>query len=121
MRWVKCGAVKRWSHFGTARRNGGAGKTDELIGNAMWPQAAYRMIQHRAADARIPTTVCNHTFLATGITAYLDNGGLLENAQAMAAHESPRTTKLYDRTRSRWTRLRKLEFKLSETLDVEHP
>ena len=35
---------------------------------------------------------------ATGITAYLDNGGSLENAQAMAAHESPRTTKLYDRT-----------------------
>jgi hypothetical protein len=24
--------------------------------------------------------------------------GTLENAQAMAAHESPRTTKLYDRT-----------------------
>jgi hypothetical protein len=24
--------------------------------------------------------------------------GSLENAQAMAAHESPRTTKLYDRT-----------------------
>jgi integrase/recombinase XerD len=25
-------------------------------------------------------------------------GGTLEDAQAMAAHESPRTTKLYDRT-----------------------
>jgi hypothetical protein len=35
---------------------------------------------------------------ATGITAYLDNGGTLENAQLMVAHESPRTTKLYDRT-----------------------
>lgn len=38
------------------------------------------------------------TFRATGITVYLDNGGSLENAQAMAAYESPRTTKLYDRT-----------------------
>jgi hypothetical protein len=28
----------------------------------------------------------------------LEAGGTLENAQAMAAHESPRTTKLYDRT-----------------------
>ena len=37
-------------------------------------------------------------FRATGITAYLEAGGTLENAQAMAAHESPRTTKLYDRT-----------------------
>ena len=39
-----------------------------------------------------------HTFRATGITAYLEAGGTPENAQAMAAHESPRTTKLYDRT-----------------------
>lgn len=35
---------------------------------------------------------------ATGITVYLDDGGSLENAQVMAAHESPRTTKLYDHT-----------------------
>jgi len=40
---------------------------------------------------------------ATGITAYLSNGGALEHAQEMAAHESPRTTKLYDRTKERLT------------------
>ena len=52
-----------------------------------------------AGDAGIVTAViCNHTFRATGITAYLENGGTLERAQAIAAHESPRTTKLYDRT-----------------------
>ena len=33
-----------------------------------------------------------------GITAYLENGGTIENDQQIAAHESPRTTKLYDRT-----------------------
>jgi hypothetical protein len=38
------------------------------------------------------------TQLSTGITAYLENGGTIENAQAIAGHESPRTTKLYDRT-----------------------
>ena len=31
------------------------------------------------------------------ITVYLLNGGLLEYTQQMAAHESARTTKLYDR------------------------
>jgi hypothetical protein len=46
----------------------------------------------------IPAEIGRHTFRATGITAYLEAGGALENAQAMAAHESPRTTKLYDRT-----------------------
>jgi hypothetical protein len=43
-------------------------------------------------------SICRHTFRATGITAYLENGGTLEHAQMIAAHESPRTTKLYDRT-----------------------
>src|SRR5206468_2205572 len=57
-----------------------------------------RMIKRRARDAGLPETTSCHTFRATGITAYLENGGTIENAQAIAAHESPRTTKLYDRT-----------------------
>lgn len=56
------------------------------------------MIKRRAQGAELPATTCCHTFRATGITAYLENGGTIENAQAIAAHESPRTTKLYDRT-----------------------
>ncbi len=58
----------------------------------------FRMIQRRAADAGLSTAVCCHRFRATGITAHLENGGALEHAQRIAAHESPRTTKLYDRT-----------------------
>ena len=58
---------------------------------------AWRMIRRRAVAAGIHAPIGNHTFRATGITAYLANGGALEHAQEMAAHESPRTTKLYDR------------------------
>jgi integrase len=57
-----------------------------------------RMIKKRAAAADLPTTIGCHTFRATGITAYLENGGTIEKAQQIAAHASPRTTKLYDRT-----------------------
>ena len=57
-----------------------------------------RMVKRRAEDAGLPDSTCCHTFRATGITAHLENGGTIENAQAIAAHESPRTTKLYDRT-----------------------
>jgi integrase len=57
------------------------------------------MIRRRARDARFKTEVGNHTFRATGITAYLKNGGPLENAAAMANHASTRTTQLYDRRR----------------------
>jgi integrase len=64
----------------------------------MWQQDAYRMIQRRAKAAKIKTKIGNHTFRATGITAYLKNNGTLEAAQHIANHESPRTTKLYDRS-----------------------
>ena len=57
-----------------------------------------RMVKRRARAAGLPASICCHTFRATGITAYLNNGGAIEHAQAIAAHESPRTTKLYDRT-----------------------
>jgi integrase/recombinase XerD len=57
------------------------------------------MIKHRAEAAGLPYSTCCHTFRATGITTYLQNGGTLEHAQTIANHESPRTTKLYDRTR----------------------
>ena len=57
-----------------------------------------RMIKRRAVAAGLPSSTCCHTFRATGITAYLENGGTVENAQAIAAQESPSTTKLYDRT-----------------------
>jgi site-specific recombinase XerD len=62
------------------------------------PQAnAYAMIRRRATGAGIETKIGNHTFRATGITAYLKNGGALETAAAMANHSSTRTTQLYDR------------------------
>lgn len=63
----------------------------------MWQQDAYRMIQRRSAAISLKTRIGNHTFRATGITAYLKNAGTLEHAQTMANHSSPRTTKLYDR------------------------
>lgn len=62
------------------------------------PQAnAYEMVGRRTARAVIATKAGNHTFRATGITAYLKNGGTLEKAANMANHASMRTTQLYDR------------------------
>jgi integrase/recombinase XerD len=78
------------------RTLGGRGRK-HLTGDRMTRQDARRMIVRRALKAGIITRLGCHTFLATGITVYLLNGGLLEYAQQMAAHESARTTKLYDR------------------------
>jgi len=74
-----------------------------LTEKPMDQSGAWVMIRRRAAAAGIHAPIGNHTFRATGITAYLGNGGALEHAQSMAAHESPRTTKLYDRTKDRLT------------------
>ena len=74
------------------------GRSGELTINPMTRHDVLRMIKRRAKAVGLPSNICCHTFRATGITAYLDNGGSIENAQAIAAHESPRTTKLYDRT-----------------------
>ena len=62
-----------------------------------------RMVKRRVVAADLPTETCCHSFRASGITSYLENGGTLEHAQAIACHESPRTTQLYDRTGDRIT------------------
>jgi integrase/recombinase XerD len=58
----------------------------------------WRMIKQRAKATGLPEAICSHTFRATGITAYFENGGTIEHAQAIANHESPKTTKFNDRT-----------------------
>jgi site-specific recombinase XerD len=72
-------------------------RTGELTDHAMLQSDVWRMIRRRAEAAGIKTEIGCHTFRATGITAYLKNGGKLEIAQQMANHESARTTGLYDR------------------------
>jgi len=73
-------------------------KGNKLTENPMAREDVLAMIKRRTAGAALPYSTCCHTFRATGITTYLQNGGTLEHAQQIAAHESPRTTKLYDRT-----------------------
>jgi site-specific recombinase XerD len=84
---------------GSLFRTSSGHNSNALSDQPMDQSAAWRMIRRRASAAGIHAPIGNHTFRATGITAYLSNGGALEHAQEMAAHESPRTTKLYDRTR----------------------
>ena len=69
-----------------------------LTARALSRRLVLAMIKRRASAAGLPSSTCCHTFRATGITAYLSNGGTLEHAQQIAGHASPKTTKLYDRT-----------------------
>ena len=73
-------------------------RSRRLSGRLLTRRVVLTIIKRRAAAAGLPASTCCHTFRATGITAYLSNGGALEHAQQTACHASPRTTKLYDRT-----------------------
>jgi integrase/recombinase XerD len=73
-------------------------KERSLAASRMSRHDVLRMVKRRCRQAALGAAANCHTFRATGITAYLLNGGTLEHAQQITAHESPRTTKLYDRT-----------------------
>jgi hypothetical protein len=64
----------------------------------MHPVDIWWMICPRATDVSLQAKIRCHKFRATGITAYLEAGGSLQNAYAMAAHERRRTPTLYDQT-----------------------
>ena len=84
---------KRSPLFRTTR-----GRSKTLTKNRLHRINAWQMIRRRAKNAGIETPIGCHTFRATGITNYMQNGGELKEAQKMAAHESARTTGLYDRS-----------------------
>jgi site-specific recombinase XerD len=83
---------KRTPLFRTIDRQG------RLTSRKLSRNDALRMVKRRCKAVGLPSSICNHSFRATGITTFLENGGTIEKAQVIAAHESPRTTKLYDRT-----------------------
>ena len=69
-----------------------------LSGRRLNRTEAWYMVRRRARAAGIDTAVSCHTFRGTGITAYLEHpDAKLEEAQKMAAHSDPKTTRLYDR------------------------
>jgi integrase len=92
------GAGLRGDPKGPLFRTIGRG-TRQLTRTVLQQANAYAMSRRRAAAAGIATKLGYHSFPATGITAYLKNGGTLEKATAMANHASTRATQLYDRRR----------------------
>jgi site-specific recombinase XerD len=77
------------------------GKTRKLGNRTATRIDAARMLKRRLKDAGLSDAFPPHSFRATGITNFPENGGTLEVAQRIAGHADSRTTKLYDRRRQR--------------------
>ena len=73
------------------------GKTRKLGNRPATRIDAARMLKRRLKDAGLSDAFSPHSFRATGITNFLENGGTLEVAQRIAGHADSRTTKLYVR------------------------
>lgn len=93
--WINAAGIAEESKLPLFRTFGRQG---QVTTRPLYEADVLRMVKRHAKAIGLPESTCCHTFRATGITAYLENGGTLEKAQAIAAHASPRTTKLYDRT-----------------------
>lgn len=87
-------------------------RTGRLTPRRLHRSDALAMVKRRALAIGLPQEVCCHSFRATGITQFLNRDGRLEIAQKIAGHESPRTTKLYDRTSDKITvdEIEKIQF-----------
>ena len=73
-------------------------KGNKLTENPMAREDVLAMIKRRAKAAALPYSTAVTHFARQVSRPTCQNGGTLEHAQQIAAHESPRTTKLYDRT-----------------------
>ena len=79
------------------------GRTGRLTDLPLDPTNAWAMVKRRAKRAGVSEALCNHSFRAMGLTAYMANGGTLEEAQELAGHADARTTRLYTRSERRIT------------------
>jgi site-specific recombinase XerD len=73
------------------------GRSRELGIRTMTRIDAARMLRRRLSKAAVVGKYSPHSFRATGLTRFLEEGGTLEAAQNIADHADSRTTKLYDR------------------------
>jgi site-specific recombinase XerD len=73
------------------------GRARRLTAQRLHTNDALRIVKRTAVRAGVNPLISPHSFRATGLTNYLQNGGTLEVAQRMANHSSSRTTQLYDR------------------------
>ena len=84
---------KRGSLFRAGNR-----RTGELKATSLQRNDAWAMVKRRAAGAGLTHKLCNHSFRATGITAFIAAGGDIDKARQIAGHASTKTTQLYNRT-----------------------
>ena len=81
-----------------------AGRTGQLTDRPIPALDVCRILKRRLRDAALPLNLSPHSFRVATITDLLKQGIPLEDAQYLAGHADPRTTRLYDRRQRQVTR-----------------
>ncbi len=79
-------------------------RTKQLTTNALTADDMGRIVKRRLRDAGLSLRFSPHSFRVLAITDILSQGISLSDAQYLAGHADPRTTRLYDRRQQRVTR-----------------
>ena len=80
------------------------GRTGQLTGRPLPGLDICRILKRRLQDAGLPANLSPHSFRVATLTDLLLQGVPLEDAQYLAGHADPRTTRLYDRRQRQVTR-----------------
>ena len=59
------------------------GRNGEVTAHLLYEADVLRMVKVRGSRSGLPESTCCHSFRATGITAYLENGGTIKKAQTL--------------------------------------
>ncbi len=81
-----------------------AGRTGQLTDRPIPALDVCRILKRRLKDAGLPANLSPHSFRVATLTDLLQQGVPLEDAQYLAGHADPRTTRLYDRRQRQVTR-----------------
>ena len=81
-----------------------AGRTGRFTSLPLRNVDICRMLKRRLQQAGLPTNLSPHSFRVATLTDLLLQGVSLEDAQYLAGHADPRTTRLYDRRQRQVTR-----------------
>jgi len=81
-----------------------AGRTGDLTTLPVRNVDVCRMVKRRLRNAGLPVNLSPHSFRVATLTDLLLQGVPLEDAQYLAGHADPRTTRLYDRRQRQVTR-----------------
>ncbi len=98
--YLDAAGLARREHAGAPLFQSSPGGAAKLSGRPLDRSSVLSMVKRRCHQVGLPSSICNHSFRATGITLHQENGGDIETAARLAGHADTRTTQLYNRSRT---------------------